>query len=105
MDDKYTKECKLFNVDCFRAGAPYFVKNRHGYTYYGILTNVRPTCLTFYCARAYQTPGLKCFKKAELMELSIDYDDIDEYELELLESKQDCYAVSFTKEQGESSDE
>ena len=86
MDDKYKKECKLFNVDCFRVGVPYFVKDRH-YTYYGILTEAMPTCLTFYCSRAYQTSELKCFKKAELMEL------------ELLESKQDNYAVSFTKEQ------
>lgn len=98
MDDKFTKNYKLFNVDCFRVGAPYFVKDRH-YTYYGILTEAMPTCLTFYCSRTYQTSELKAFKKAELMELSITYTGMDEYELELLESKQDCYAVSFTKEQ------
>lgn len=105
MDDKYIKECKLFNVDCFRAGAPYFVKDRHGYTYYGLLTDARPTHLTFYCTRAYQTSELKDSKQAKLMELSINYTEMDEYELELLESKQDCYAVSFTEEQEESSNE
>ena len=99
MDDKYTKNYKLFNVDCFRVGAPYFVKWHKADTYYGILTEAKPTCLTFYCSRTYQTSELKAHKKAELMELSIVYADMDEYELELLESRQDCYAVSFTKEQ------
>jgi len=104
MDDKYTKECKLFNVDCFRVGAPYFVHDYH-HTYYGLLTEARPTHLTFYCTRAYQTSELKNFKKANNWELCINYNEMDEYELELLESKQDCYAVSFTKEQEGSSDE